>query len=269
MFVDDQDPRICIAAGARMLSGRWPGTIRAALVSGSGFTSAMELGTCIDSVSYNEIQGLPISSVPGHGSDIKLVETRHGLVIVFTGRAHVYEGHSPSVCATHAALAMGLGCANIVLMNACGGLNPKLRTGSFVLPVDVINYTGRHIASAVQLKRSVVDKEWTVRALQRACDSGLDVHAGTYVQVLGPSYETRAEIRMMRRIGADIIGMSTAVEAIWAASTGANVCILSLVTNTLSDALIRALHHDEVVQAARFAQTTTPSILDAIISTSV
>lgn len=266
MFIDDQDPLQVMCNGAGMLHARWPMPIHAAVISGSGFSSATDVGTILDSVPYSLIDGLPISTVVGHGSQVVLLDTVYGHVLVFTGRAHAYEGHRPSVCASHAALAINLGCKNIIMTNACGGLDPALETGAIVLPTDVINRSGRMIAPGKSTSIDIIDEDWVRTSTEQCWANGSLVRNGTYIQVLGPSYETRAEIRMMRQTGSHTIGMSSAVEAAWAASHGARICIVSLVTNTLSDTIIQSVCHSHVVHAAHEAQEKIPPVLRAVLA---
>lgn len=267
MFIDDLDPRHAIREGASRLRTLWSQPIHAAVVAGSGFSTITEAGTIIDRLPYSQLTGLPNSAVNGHGSEIVLLSTAAGTIMVFTGRAHAYEGYRPSVCASHVAVAIECGVKNILLTNACGGLHPQLRTGDIVIPTSTLNLTHRSIVprtngSAVtpaihlDLANSTIEHCWS---------KGLPVRSGVYAQVLGPSYETRAEIRMLRRIGADTVGMSTAVEAHWASGMGAHVGIISLVTNTLTDAKHRTVSHGEVVHAAEMSHHVVAQVVLAAV----
>jgi len=269
MFIDDQDPRHAVREGASRLRELWSKPIHAAVVAGSGFSTFTEAGTIIDRIPYSQLTGLPNSAVNGHGSEIVLLSTSAGTIMVFTGRAHAYEDYSPSVCASHVAVALECGIKNILLTNACGGVHPLLKTGDIVIPNSTLNLTHRSIlpplngpevasAAYLDLGISTIDHCWS---------KGLPVRSGVYAQVLGPSYETRAEIRMLRRIGADAVGMSTAMEAQWASRMGAHVGIISLVTNTLTDANHRMVTHGEVVHAAEMSHHFVAKVVLAAVET--
>jgi purine-nucleoside phosphorylase len=163
-----------------------------------------------------------------------------------------------------------LGVRSHILTNACGGLHPTLRVGDIVVVTDTVNWTSRTISTGTHGSgtHAVVDAAWAADLTERCWTRGRAVRNGTYVQVTGPSYETRAEIRMFRRIGADVIGMSTAVEAAWAARIGAHVAVISLVTNTLTDAEQRLVSHDEVIEASRSARPALLEVLTEAIASS-
>ena len=267
-YVDDLDPRVAVEQGASILRDRWKVPIRAAIISGSGFSHHTQVGTVVDRIPYSSIPGLPQSAVKGHGSEAVLLSTQHGNVLLFTGRTHAYEGNRPSICAAHVALAMRIGVKNVVLTNACGGLHPSLKTGDVLITSDVLNLAYRSIRVENNVRTLVIQPDWWRRLSVECCRQGIPVKAGTYAQVRGPSYETRAEIRMLRRIGADVVGMSTVVEAAWAASKGANVSIVSLVTNVLTDAKSRPVTHSEVVSVAESVREKVSQILLVAIATS-
>jgi purine-nucleoside phosphorylase len=267
MFIDDLDPRHAIREGASRLRTLWSQPIHAAVVAGSGFSTITEAGSIIDRLPYSHLTGLPNSAVNGHGSEVVLLSTSAGTIMVFTGRAHAYEGHRPSVCASHVAVARECGVKNILLTNACGGLHPRLRTGDIVIPTSTLNLTHRSVTSPTISSDSPRSAylDLSDRMIDACWSKGLPVRAGVYAQVLGPSYETRAEIRMLRRIGADTVGMSTAVEALWASRMGAHVGIISLVTNTLTDATYRTVTHGEVVHAAEMSHQFVSKVVLAAV----
>mgnify|MGYP000739975676 CR=1 FL=1 len=266
MLIDHQDPLHGVQEGASLLRTRWGLPISAAVIAGSGFSSITDVGTILDRIPYSLLSGLPTSSVHGHGSELVLLSIPSGTVMVFTGRAHAYEGVRPSVCASHLALAISCGARDVLLTNACGGLHPGLRTGDVVIPTGTVNLTHRSISVHGVSSASPIDLDWSRRMTDQCWSMGLPVRNGVYAQVLGPSYETRAEIRMLRRIGADTVGMSTAVEAQWAANKGAHVGIVSLVTNTLTDARRRAVTHGDVVHTAKMSRDLLSSVVQTALA---
>ncbi|HLP28442.1 MAG TPA: purine-nucleoside phosphorylase [Candidatus Didemnitutus sp.] len=266
MFIDHQDPLHGVQEGASLLQTRWGLPINAAVIAGSGFSSITDVGTVVDRIPYSSLSGLPHSNVHGHGSELVLLSIPSGTALVFTGRAHAYEGVRPSVCASHVALAIMCGARHILLTNACGGLHPSLRTGDVVIPTGTVNLTHRSISVQGVTSVSPIDTDWSRRITDTCWSRGLPVRNGVYAQVLGPSYETRAEIRMLRKIGADTVGMSTAVEAQWAALMGAHVGIVSLVTNTLTDARRRAVTHGDVVQTAEMSRDLLTNVVQAALT---
>lgn len=253
--IDTSDPRPAVSEAADVLRRRWSCVPDIAVVAGSGLGVLRTLGTIIDRVSYSDLPGMPTSTVAGHDSELCLLQYGTSRVALFTGRVHLYEGHAASFVALQLALMHELGCSAAILTNAAGGLSPARRVGDVVVVSDVIDCTFRTIARpASGISRDVLDHAWQHTTLTTAARSGVCVHQGVFAQMLGPSYETRAEVRMLRRFGADLVGMSSGVEARWASGCGMRIALLSLVTNTLTDTMVRTVSHDEVLEAGRSAQ---------------
>lgn len=233
----------------------WP---RIAMIAGSGIAQAIPQESIQSVVPMDSQPGLPPIHVAGHRAEFARTRVQRAEsatpqtvdILVAMGRTHLYEGRSvPDVVAVVRWLALQ-GCSHLILTNAAGGLHPSLQVGNLLCASDVWNATGRHVASPSHpLRQPVLDPEWRARTLTQCANEGVRLLQGTYISVLGPSYETRAEIRMYRKMGADVIGMSTALEAETAATLGMKVLSLSLVTNVLSDAVQRHLNHDEVLAA--------------------
>lgn len=257
--IDTHDPCVGLEAAAAALRHRWQGLPDIAVVAGSGLGILRSMGRLVDTVPYSELPGLSLSTVDGHGSDLCLVECGGRRVALFTGRLHLYEGHAPHIVSQQLALMQLIGCNHVLLTNACGGLNPARSVGDIVLVHDVVNHTARSLERPHPIRlrknRSVVDTQWCEAILKQTAAQGLRIEQGIFAQMLGPSYETRAEIRMLRRTGADIVGMSSAVEALWASYVMMRVAILSVVTNTLTDTTMRTVSHEEVIEAGRHAQS--------------
>lgn len=256
--IDVHMPTGIMDTAASMLIERWDVPPDIAIVAGSGLTMLRSLGTLLDTVNCSDLPGMTRSSVPGHGSDICLLSLGGLRVMLFTGRLHLYEGLSARTVAQHMMLARMLGCESVLLTNASGGLHPLLSVGDVVLVSDVINMTSRWITPSAELvpgrRSDVLDLVWQQSIMDLSVRSGVVIRRGVFAQMLGPSYETRAEVRMLRRIGADLVGMSSAVEARWASSVGMRVVMLSVITNTLTESSTRSVSHDEVLTAGRNAE---------------
>jgi purine-nucleoside phosphorylase len=189
-------------------------------------------------------------------------------VMMFCGRTHLYEGVAPDVTTAPLRVAAAHGARHAIITNACGGLHPLFRTGDVMIASDLIDWTFLPQPEHVRTPRPfILDDRWGQLAEHRALERGVAVRRGTYMQVTGPSYETRAEIRMARRLGADTIGMSTGHEARAACALGMNVIVCSVISNTLSDTQRIAVTHDEVLQAQQQARERVRNVIEACIET--
>lgn len=235
---------------------------------GSGLAEALAPFPVLKSTPYQEIDGLPVPTVKGHGGMLYEVMIEDRRVLVFSGRSHLYEGVGLDAVVAPIHEARRRGADSLILTNAVGGLNPLLQIGDIVLASDVIDLTFMGpVLTDLPPKtwREAIDPAWRARIERSASERSISFKEGTYLQVLGPSYETRAEIRMARRIGADIIGMSTAREVKVAAGLGMRVCTLSVVTNRLSDVRTPVLDHHDVVDAGKGAAGTLSKMLSTAI----
>jgi purine-nucleoside phosphorylase len=247
------------------------------IVAGSGFAQAIsELpADAVDEIAFAEIDGMPKTSVLGHRPVLRIVRLGMELVGVFMGRYHGYEGHDTQTTCMLVRIAHAYGGKRIVLTNACGGLSPQLLPGDVLLLDDGIDFTASLLPAHVSvqgsplprgaLRQELFDREWKAQAAQRCIERGVQTKSGTYVQVLGPSFETRAEIRMLRVMGADVVGMSTIVEAKFAASIGMNVLGVSLVTNKATDTYSNAVSHAEVLDLAEHNTKRISTVLAAAL----
>lgn len=240
---------------------------RMVVVAGSGIMDAFEGMTTVCSVEYADLPSMPTTTVAGHQHAFRVIEIGTTLVGVFCGRFHAYEGHSVPTLLAPIAIACGLGSTHVLLTNAAGGLHPLSRVGSVMIITDLLNATPLTIPAlpAAQPIRHqpIIDEEWTSGIRHRTAESGIPTTSGTYVQVLGPSFETRAEIGMMRKAGADAIGMSTAIEAHYARTVGMRVAAASMITNTLTDTSSRTVTHEEVIAASNLARHSMRGVLVA------
>lgn len=238
--------------------------IDCAFVLGSGWSAAAdELGEAIGSVDLAELPGFSAPVVAGHGGQLRLVRTAGGLVAaVFTGRTHFYEGRGVAPVVHGVRTAAALGARILVLTNGCGGLRPEWAPGTPVLIKDHLNLTGATPlvgATFIDLSEAYSRR---LRDLARTVDA--DLPEGVYAQFHGPQYETPAEVRMAGVLGADLVGMSTALETIAAREAGLEVLAISLVTNAAAGISPTPLEHAEVIQAGKDAAPKLRSLLSGI-----
>ena len=209
-----------------------------AVVLGTGLAGAADaLGPARSRHPLDTLPGLPTSFVSHQTSEFRSLELEGRRILVFLGRLHLYEGYSPAQVVHTVRTAAAAGCSTVILTNASGSLRPELRTGALALIADHLNLTGRSPLTAHPaasgLPSPFVDlvDAWSprLRRIAHAVDPTLT--ECVYAQVGGPHFETPAEIRMLRTMGADLVGMSSVLEAIAARQAGAEVLGLSLVTN--------------------------------------
>ena len=236
-----------------------------AVVLGSGWAPAVDaLGTPTATVPMAELPGFSAPTAAGHGGRILSIPVGERRVLVLLGRIHAYEGHDLSAVVHPVRTACAAGVRTVVLTNAAGGLRPEYRVGQPVLISDHLNLTARSPLVGAQFVDLVDAYSPALRALAREVDPTLA--EGVYAGLPGPHYETPAEIRMLRTLGADLVGMSTVHETIAARAEGAAVLGLSLVTNLAAGMTGEPLSHDEVLTAGRRSATAMGSLLAAVIA---
>jgi purine-nucleoside phosphorylase len=223
-----------------------------AVVMGSGWAPAADaFGAPRASVAIGKLPGFAAPTAVGHGGEVRSVRVGDRRVLLFLGRTHLYEGRGVQAVAHGVRTAAAAGVRTVVLTNAAGGLAPEHRVGQAVLISDHLNLTARSPlvgATFVDLTDLYSPR---LRGLARQIDPTLT--EGVYAALPGPHYETPAEIRMLRTLGADLVGMSTALEAIAARAAGLEVLGLSMVTNAAAGITGEKLDHEEVLQAGRTA----------------
>lgn len=230
---------------------------RVAVVLGSGLGAFAETLQDAVVIPYGDIPDWPVSTAIGHAGKL-VVGTLDGLpVAVLAGRVHLYEGYTAQQVVYGVRTLARLGVKSLVLTNAAGGINPEFRPGRMVLLSDHINLTGINpltgpnddeLGPRFPDMSEVYSKRYRELARQAGRHAGLDLHEGVYAALLGPSYETPAEIRYLRAIGADLVGMSTAPEAIAANHAGMKVLGISCVTNLAAGVTDQKLDHKEVLE---------------------
>jgi purine-nucleoside phosphorylase len=267
---------------------RAAGAVRPAIgiILGSGLGN---FGTQVDAatrIPYAEIPHFPRSTVEGHSGNLILGTIAGIPVAVMQGRVHAYEGYHLSEVTFPTRVLGMLGSKTLIVTNAAGGINPDYRQGSLVAIADHINLTGSNAALGPNEPRFTVVERPAQRffdmsaaysprlrdlAIAEAARQGFQLAEGVYLAVLGPSFETPAEIRAFRTLGADLVGMSTVHETIVARHMGLEVLGISLVTNMAAGVVAQGrqtaetIHHEDVMQVGRRAEKQFTSLLTALV----
>jgi purine-nucleoside phosphorylase len=234
-----------------------------ALVLGSGWLPAVEnLGTPVAEVPMTDLPGFAPPGVAGHAGRLRSLEVGSVRVLAFLGRTHFYEGRGVDAVAHGVRVAAESGCRAVVLTNACGGLRAGLRVGDPVLISDHLNLTWRTPLVGARFVDLTEVYSLRLRTMVREIDPSIT--EGVYAMFPGPQYETPAEVRMAGILGADLVGMSTVLEAIAARAEGLEVLGMSLVTN-LAAGLGEPLDHEEVLAAGRASAERMGGLLDQLV----
>jgi purine-nucleoside phosphorylase len=260
---------------AEAIRGRITTVPEIAIVLGSGLGDfAGTLGGAV-SMSYAELPHWPASRVIGHEGRLAVGTVRGRTIAALSGRCHVYEGHDLQKV-TFAVRALGLlGVKTLVLTNAAGGINTGFSQGALMVIDDHINLIGGNPLVGANDDRfgprfpdmsEVYSRRLRAVADQAGAGTGVALSHGVYVALLGPSYETPAEIRFLRTIGADAVGMSTVPEAIAARHMGLEVLGISCITNMAAGVLPQPLDHNEVMETARRVRGQFIALLEDIVA---
>lgn len=237
-----------------------------ALVLGSGWAEAAELiGDTTATLTADEVPGFHAPAVEGHVGTIRSVLTKEGKrALVLGARTHYYEGKGVRAVVHGIRAAAAAGCKTLVLTNGCGGLNESWAPGTPVLIKDHINLTATSPLEGATFVDLTDLYSPRIRALALEVDPSLD--EGVYAQFSGPHYETPAEVQYAKRIGADLVGMSTALEAIAGRHAGMEVFGISLVTNLAAGISPMPLSHQEVIESGHAAGPRISKLLAGIIA---
>jgi purine-nucleoside phosphorylase len=251
------------------------GTLRpsVAVVLGSGlgfFTRRIQNAVTIP---YRDIPGFPEPTVIGHGGELVAGQLAGKDVVAQSGRFHLYEGHQASTTALPVRVFAELGIRTLLLTNAAGGIRRTFASGSVMLIADHINLTFRNPLIGKLLPREErfpdmsdpYDSDLRLLAREVARDRRLLLNEGVYAQLLGPSFETPAEIRMLERLGADAVGMSTVLEVIAARARGVRCLGFSVVTNPAAGLSPHKLSHTEVMETANRVTGELGTLIEGII----
>lgn len=236
----------------------------AALVMGSGWGPAADvLGAPAHELAVTDLPGFAPPVAEGHAGKIRSVRIDDKNVLVFLGRTHLYEGHGTDAVAHGVRTALAAGARTVVLTNSAGSLRTDFTVGQPILIADHINMTGRSPLTGARFVDLTDAYAKRLRDLAREVDPSLA--EGTYACMPGPQYETPAEIRMLRTMGADMVGMSTALETIAAREGGAEVLGVSLMTNVAAGLSGEPLNHEEVLAAGRESAGRMGALLAQVI----
>lgn len=247
---------------------------RLALVLGSG------LGAFADDLEdrvvlpYSTIPHFPVSRAEGHAGNLVIGRVGDVAVAAMQGRVHYYEGHTMLRVTFPMRVFCRLGMKGVLLTNAAGGIGPKLKPGCLVVLSDHINLQGTNALIGANEERfgprfpdmsEAYSREWRALVLAEGKRQGVDIFEGVYAAVPGPSYETPAEIRFLRTIGADVVGMSTVAEVVVARHCGMRVLAISVVTNMAAGILDQPINHAEVLEIGQRIKGQFSALLRGLI----
>lgn len=261
------------AAATACIRERWPRRPHDGIILGTGLGRIVDEVVAEATFEYDEVPHFPCSTATSHAGRLTCGLLRGRPVIVMQGRCHLYEGYTAAEITLPVRVMHQLGVRRLIVSNAAGGLNPRLAVGDLVLIDDHINLTfARPATSPTDSERhplnvgAVYDEELIAAAERTAAHEGFAAHRGTYAAVSGPNYETRAEYRLFRRIGADVIGMSTVPEAAVAAELGLRVLAISTVTNVCNPDELTETDGASVAAAAATAEWKLRRIILSLIA---
>lgn len=248
---------------------------RVGIVLGSGLGKLTDALEDKKSISYTELPGFPHTSVDGHGGNLILGRYHDTEVVCLEGRAHTYESGSYEDVKTYVRTLKCLGCEYFLATNASGSLRIDVGPGELVLVTDHINFQGGNPLVGPNddefgPRFPPMDDTYCVKLRKqlkaKASALGIRLHEGVYISVLGPSYETAAEIKAFRTLGADVIGMSTVPEVIVANHCGLKIAVIATVTNYATDLAQESHCHSDVVNVADKASTRLQTLIKAFIN---
>ena len=262
-MTDNQDQ----AAAAALAKLTGVDTHDVAVVLGSGWRPAADvLGEPDTEVPIGDLPGFAAPTVAGHGGTLRSLRVGDKRVLILLGRTHLYEGRGVAPVVHGVRTAAAAGVRSVVLTNAAGCLRDGVEVGQPVLISDHLNLTATSPLVGAQFVDLTDLYSPRLRALAKEIDSSLV--EGVYAGLPGPHFETPAEIRMLRTMGADLVGMSTVLEAIAARATGVEVFGLSLVTNLAAGVTGEPLNHEEVLEAGRASATRMGALLKSLVERS-
>ncbi|WP_344601433.1 purine-nucleoside phosphorylase [Sporichthya brevicatena] len=260
----EADPYALAATAAEQLRAR-TGPVDLAVVLGSGWNGVVPaLGGDTDGIPMSDLAGFAAPTAAGHAGRVHVLDAGPRRVLVLAGRTHFYEHRDPVAVVHGVRTAAAAGARAVVLTNAAGGLRPEWPSGTPVLIADHLNLTGATPLQGARFVDLTDAYSPALRAHARAVRPTLP--EGVYAQFTGPQYETPAEVRMAGLLGADLVGMSTALETIAAREAGLEVLGLSLVTNPAAG-IGTALDHDDVLATGRAAAEELGALLAEILTT--
>lgn len=268
-------PRNDIDVACQQLRTRGVTVPKVALVLGSGLGGLAERIADPRIVSYGDVSGMPTSGVAGHAGRFVMGTLASVPVIAMQGRVHLYEGHTPDRVAFGVRVMAALGARVLIVTNAAGGIAPDLAAGSLMVIDDHLNLTGRN--SLVGINNDALgprfpdmtcayDRDLAALCMLTGKTLGIALAHGVYAGMLGPSYETPAEVRMLRTLGADAVGMSTVLEVIAARHMGVRCLGISCITNAAAGLSDQRLTHEDVQDVANAAAERLETLVLAVVA---
>lgn len=240
-----------------------------AIVAGSGFGEFFYNYELLSKINFKDIPNFPRTTVEGHSGEIMFLNIMDKNCLVFCGRFHFYEGYKPVDVASQVIVSYLLGIKRMIFTNASGGLSQYFQVGDCVIISDTINLLYKNDGELFienTKTHEIFSKQWIDRLCNTLEINHIPYQKGTYLSTKGPTYETPAEIRFFRIIGADCVGMSTILEASVAKKLSIESIGISLITNKLYEVRTREVSHDEVMQASKMAAHKIKSILESAIA---
>jgi purine-nucleoside phosphorylase len=265
-----------VEAAAESIASRWANTPRVGVILGTGLGEFAREIVVEQSLPYGEIPHFPQSTAPGHSGRLTCGTIGDVPIVAMEGRSHVYEGYPAWQITLPVRVMRRLGIDTLIVSNAAGGLNSYYREGDVMAIVDHINLlwanplmgeTNEALGDRFPDMSCPYDIDLIEQAAAIARREDFALHRGVYIALSGPNYETRAEYRMLRRIGGDVVGMSTVPEVIVAAQLGLRVLALSTITNVCLPDALGETDGDAVVAAAAAAEHKLRAIVRSVIRT--
>ncbi|MGA8868727.1 MAG: purine-nucleoside phosphorylase [Candidatus Sulfotelmatobacter sp.] len=268
------EPFTLAESAAQLVLGRTPLRPRIGLVLGSGLGGFADSLSDATRIPYADIPAFPRSTAVGHAGQMVIGKAGAVPVAAMQGRVHLYEGYSVQEVAFPMRVFGRMGISAVILTNAAGGIDRSYSQGALVVIRDHINLQGANPLVGANEERLGVRfpdmtqayaRSYRAIAKEEGAKLGMTLHEGVYAALLGPSYETPAEIEYLRRIGADLVGMSTAFEVIAARHMGIKVLAISCVTNMAAGILDQPLSHQEVMETGERVKTSFEALLRGVL----
>lgn len=263
-----------IQEAAAYIQSKISETPEVGLILGSGLGVLADLVEQPVTIAYGDIPHFPVSTVEGHAGELLIGKISGRTVAMMKGRFHMYEGYGPELTAFPVRVMKAIGVSKLLVTNAAGGVNTSYKAGDLMLISDHLNLTGRNPLIGANDNRLGVrfpdmSQAYSPQLRQKAKDvaasQGVELQEGVYVGFLGPNYETPAEIRMLRILGGDAVGMSTVSEVIVAQHAGMEVLGISCISNMAAGILDQPLSHDEVMETAELVRDKFLKLVIGII----
>ena len=251
-----------------------PGRVRGLLVAGSGLRLEIPGWQAAEEIDLAAVFPFPLHSLMGHSQTMTLWRRGGDALLVMNGRFHLYQGYRPEEVVAPVRLAALLGAEVMIATNATGALDPAIEPGALVLVTDHLNLQGanplvgewgRELGPQFPDMSAAYDPELRETARAAAVQAGFAVHEGVYAAVLGPSFETPAEVRMLRALGGAVVGMSTVPEVIAARHMGMKVLVLSFAANPAAGLVDRPLTHEEVLEEGERAKPKLARMMGLLV----